>query len=271
MSFLTLDQTIDRGLETLYTLICSLSLPYSTMYIASNILQKAYLMPDVQKRFKDRKYYDVAVGSLYIALKLEEYKVNNDEIINVINRKAKKSEDLLIRQGSSEYSRWKRIILYMEPYLLHQLNFKLDLNDPFGVLSTLRRKYNLSFSMFLLTHSILGDSCHVDICCRIDAKTLVATCLYFAGCIYGFDPFDKLTDQFWGMVELQNHVNIDKVAATGIELIKVYKKRQNLTFEYNSDYQLPALKLKITENDNVMKSSQVEELEELEEGEMQVD
>ena len=230
---LSLEQTVERGLETIYTLVCSLSLPYSTMYIASNLLQKAYLMPDVQRRFRDRKYYDVAVGTLYIALKLEEYRINNEEIINVINRKAKKNEDLLIKSNSDEYSKWKRIILYMEPYLLHQLNFKLDLTDPFGLLTIIRRKHNLSFGFFQLAHTILGDCCHVDICLRADAQTLIAASLHFAACILEIEPFTTLeidSDGLWGFCELKD-IKLDIVESCAFELLKLYRERQNLPFD----------------------------------------
>eukprot|EP00835_Amoeboradix_gromovi_P004145 NODE_306_length_11344_cov_0.675767.p5 type:complete len:268 gc:universal NODE_306_length_11344_cov_0.675767:9856-10659(+) len=263
---LTLKETINRGLETIYTLVCSLNLPYSTMYIANSIFQKAYLSDDVQRRFKDRKYFDVAIGSLYIALKLEECRVDNDEIINVINRKAKKREDLLIKSDTSEYARWKRIILYMEPYILHQLAFRINVDNPFTLLTAVRRKYDIPFVMFQLTHTVLGDCCRSDICCRTDSSVLVASCMYIAGCILDIEPYNILIEEvndlnyFWGITEFEQ-LNVEPVSSVGFELLKSYGI--TIDVDYSS---LPPLSPDAFE-DNLRVDSPKSD-EELEEGEM---
>ena len=229
-SQLTLEDTIERGLETIFSFICALSLPYSTMYIASNILQRSYKSSDVQRRFKDRKYYDVAAGSLFIALKLEEYKINNDEIINVINRKAKKQEELFIKADSPEYSRWKRIVLYMEPYLLHQLNFRMELSDPFGLLTMIRRQYGIPFSTFQLTHTIIGDCCRTSLCIKADDKLIVSSCLYLTGCILDIQPYNEINSDLWGISQFKS-VTLDALLSFGNEMVQFYAQRQEIAMD----------------------------------------
>eukprot|EP00834_Sanchytrium_tribonematis_P005437 NODE_328_length_9539_cov_0.346716.p4 type:complete len:277 gc:universal NODE_328_length_9539_cov_0.346716:1658-828(-) len=272
---LSLQETVDRGLETLYSAICSLNLPYSTFYISSVILQRAYMMPDVKRRFKDRKFYDVAVGSLYIAYKLQEFRVNNDEIINVINRKAKKNEDSHLRSTQIEYAKWKRIVLYMEPYLLHQLNFQVDLQDPFLILTNIRRRENLNFAHFQLTYTILGDFCRTIICCKVKAATLVAASLFMAGCIlkvvFFSEPISSELQGWWTLVELKE-AELDLVESACYDLLKEYHRKNRVEQEIKVEYkELPIVKLPRAAQLNNPVISQVKKNEvdeELEEGEI---
>jgi transcription initiation factor TFIIIB Brf1 subunit/transcription initiation factor TFIIB len=138
-----------------------------------------------RKSFKRFDAFQVAMGSLFLAAKIEEKPKRLREVLNVfyhLYRKRKQMPPKPLELGGDRYQEWKMEIIKTERHILKELGFRLYgiMEHPHKFILYYIKCLDGTPEMSQKAWSYLNDSLRTDCCVRFRSQAIACAAIFMA-------------------------------------------------------------------------------------------
>ncbi|KAJ2123379.1 hypothetical protein IW147_002592 [Coemansia sp. RSA 720] len=164
-----------KACTLVYSAARKLQLPQITSASACVYLHRFFM----RHSLKEYHHYNVAATCLFLACKAEESLRKLDVFIPVIAYYASKGHRKAVL-GTSEYEKWRSVIVTTEPIVLEALCFDMVVDHPHVSLVSMLERTSLDERRKQMAWSFVADCMRVPVCLVHEARTVAGAAVELA-------------------------------------------------------------------------------------------
>ncbi|KAJ1984901.1 hypothetical protein H4R34_000352 [Dimargaris verticillata] len=170
----------------------SLRFTQTTIATACTLFHRFYM----RQSLKTHHHYMMAGTCIFVASKIEEQQRKIRDIVQVCNRKAKRT-DAVLSEDSKDFIRWRDNLILQEEVLLEYNCFDLTIEHPYPLLLDYCKQAQASKRLQYTAWAFVNDSYRSYACLLFRPSVVAATALYLAARILDEDLQMSRSDKPW--------------------------------------------------------------------------